>query len=149
VKRFRFDLQKLLELRAYAERDAEQNLARALGEAGGIQERIRAIARERVDIAAERFKGGRSVAEIKSVDLYLLRLDRTKEALLDAAVKAELKVAQLREVYIEASRERRVLDKLREKRFSEYRKNSAREEIKALDDLSSGTRARQGAQDGI
>jgi flagellar FliJ protein len=89
------------------------------------------------------------VADIKSADLYLLRLDRTKEALLDAAVKAELKVAQLREVYIEASRERRVLDKLREKRFSEYRKNSAREEIKTLDDLSSGTRARQGAQDGI
>jgi len=149
VKRFRFDLQKLLELRAYAERDAELNLARALGEAGGIQERLRAVAQERVAVAAERFKGGRSVAEIKSVDLYLLRLDHTKETLLDAAAKAELKVAQLREVFIEASRERRVLDKLREKRFSEYRKNASREEIKTLDDLSSGTRARQSALEGI
>jgi len=66
---------------------------------------------------------------------YLLRLDYTKEQLLKEAALAEQKVEEAREEYLEASRERKVLDKLKEKRQKEYRKEIFTEETKVLDDL--------------
>jgi flagellar FliJ protein len=142
VKRFRFDLEKLLELRAYREREAEQELARAMGELASIEARIRALAEERVAVAGDRFATGRTSADMRSAELYLLRLDKMKEALFEAAAKAELVVTAAREAYVEASRERKVLDKLKEKRKSEYRKTAGTEEIKAMDDISGGSSAR-------
>lgn len=143
MKRFRFDLEKLLELRLYREREAEQELARAVGELAAIEERIRSLAEERVRVAADRFSAGRTSADMRSAELYLLRLEKTKEALLEAAAKAELVVAAKREAYLEASRERKVLDKLKEKRKAEYRAAAGREEIKVIDDISGGASARK------
>ena len=59
-----------------------------------------------------------------------------KEQLLEEAVQAEMKVEEARDIYIEASRERKVLDKLKEKRSGEYRKFILTEETKAMDDLA-------------
>lgn len=148
MKRFSFDLEKLLELRSYHEQEAEIVLGRAMGEAASIQQRIMQIAQERSLAAAERFMAGRSIHEIRSTELYIRRLDNTKDALLEAAAKAELKVAQAREAFIEASREKKVLDKLREKRLKEYKKQAALEETKAMDDIYSSTRIRRAIQDG-
>lgn len=143
MRRFRFDLEKLLELRSYHEREAELELARAMAEVAGIHERLEKLAQERVAAASERFAPGRVIAEIRNTEYYLLRLDRSRDQLLDAAAKAELLVAQRREVYIEKSREKKVLEKLKEKRFMEYRKERAAEEIKSLDEVSSGAAARK------
>lgn len=148
MKRFRFNLDKLLELRQYYEREAELALARAMVELQSIQERLEKLAEERSEAAAERFRPGRSVAQIQATDLYILRLDKTKEVLLEAAAKAELVVAEKRQAYIEASRDRKVLDKLREKRLKEYKYQLSLEEIKTVDDISSGSRARRQTVDG-
>jgi flagellar FliJ protein len=148
MKRFRFNLDKLLELRQYYEREAELALARAMVELQSIQERLEKLAEERSEAAAERFRPGRSVAQIQATDLYILRLDKTKEVLLEAAAKAELVVAEKRQAYMEASRDRKVLDKLREKRLKEYKYQLSLEEIKTVDDISSGSRARKNTVDG-
>jgi flagellar FliJ protein len=148
MKRFRFNLDKLLELRQYYEREAELALARAMVELQSIQERLEKLAEERSETADERFRPGRSVAQIQATDLYILRLDKTKEVLLEAAAKAELVVAEKRQAYIEASRDRKVLDKLREKRLKEYKYQLSLEEIKTVDDISSGSRARRQTVDG-
>jgi flagellar FliJ protein len=66
---------------------------------------------------------------------YLVRLDNTKEQLLKEAAMAELKVEEAREVFIEASRERKVLDSLKEKKQKEYHKTKLNEETKVLDDI--------------
>jgi flagellar FliJ protein len=58
--------------------------------------------------------------------------------------KAELKVEAARTVYLEASRDRKVFDKLKEKRGAEYRKEMFAGETKVLDDISGGVRARAG-----
>uniref|UniRef100_A0A7C3I2T1 Flagellar FliJ protein n=1 Tax=Gracilinema caldarium TaxID=215591 RepID=A0A7C3I2T1_9SPIR len=142
MKRFRFNLDKLLELRQYYEREAELALARAMGELQSIQDRLEKLAEERSEAAAERFRPGRSVAQIQATDLYILRLDKTKEVLLEAAAKAELVVQEKRQAYVEASRDRKVLDKLKEKRLKEYKYQLSLEEIKTVDDISSGSRAR-------
>ena len=148
MKRFRFGLEKLLELRLYAEREAEMSLARAIGEAAALDSRLEALARERVAVAADRFAPGRDGNEMRRAELYLLRLDRTKGALFEAAAKAAMVADAAREVFVEASRDRKVIEKLKEKRKAEYRRSAAQEEIKTMDDISGGAAARRAASDG-
>jgi flagellar FliJ protein len=148
LKRFKFDLEKVLELRAYREREAEIELGKAIGALVEIEHKISALARERFRAADERFAPHRSAAEMRSYDLYILRLDKTRDRLLEAAAQAELKVAEVRELYLEASRDRKVLDKVKERRYTEYRKTASVEEIKVLDDISGGAPARAKASGG-
>jgi flagellar FliJ protein len=143
MKRFRFDLEKLLELRSYREHEAELELAHAIGNLTLIQNQITQLAQERSAAAQERFSPGKTVVEMRRTDAYILRLDKDRDRLLEAAVKAELKVDEARSAFAEARRDRLVLDKLKDKRKAEHRKEAMKEEIETLDDISSGTVARR------
>lgn len=129
-------------LRKYRERERELDLGRAVGALTEIENRIAALAAERARAVETRFSPDHGGRDFFSFDLYLQRLDRTRDELLKAAARAELKVEEARAAYLEASRDRKVLDKLREKRAGEYRKALFAEETKTLDDLSGGAAAR-------
>ncbi|MDR3193073.1 MAG: flagellar export protein FliJ, partial [Treponema sp.] len=120
MKRFNFSLEKVLELRRYREQETELELGRATGELVVIEQRIRELAEARSLAAAGRFSPGNSAVDIRNYELYILRLDKTKEELLEAAAKAAQKVEEARRIYLEASRDRKVMDKLKEKRAAEY-----------------------------
>jgi flagellar FliJ protein len=149
MKKFGFSLEKVLELRVYYEKEAEIELGRAIAVLSDIELRIEETAKKRVEAASLRFLPGRTGAEIHNSDLYIMRLDQLKERLFEDAAKAELVVSEKREKYIEASRERKVLDKLKEKRLAEYRKAANIEEIKTIDDISNGRKARKVLTDGL
>jgi flagellar FliJ protein len=136
-------LEKVLGLRKYRERETELELGRAIGELTELEHRISDMARERLRAAEQRFSADHGGSEIFSFDLYIRRLDQTRDKLLEAAAQAELKVEQARSLYLEASRDRKILDKLREKREGEYDKIVSAGEIKALDDISGGSAARK------
>ena len=119
-----------------------------MGELTAIEARIRAIAEERSLVAASRFAPGRSAADMRNSEFYLLRLEKTKESLLEAAAKAELAVEAARAAFVDASRDRKVLDKLKEKRLGEYKKATSIEELKVVDDISGGSAARRFVNDG-
>ncbi|GHV65516.1 flagellar protein FliJ [Spirochaetia bacterium] len=143
MKRFRFSLEKILDLRKHREQETEIELGRAIGELTEIENRIKALAVEKTKAAKERFSLNNGAIEIQSYELYIMRLDQTRDRLMEEAAKAELKVEAARKVYLEASRDRKVFDKLKEKRETEYRKEMFAEETKVLDDISSGSRARK------
>jgi flagellar FliJ protein len=134
MKRFHFNLQKALDLRAYREQEAEIELGRAISHLTELENRVKALAEERFRAAADRFAQSNSAEDIRAYERYITRLDVQKEELLKEAAKAELTVSEKREAYLAASRDRKVLDKLREKRHGEYRKLSLREEVKSSDD---------------
>lgn len=144
MRRFHFALEKLLNLRIGREKEAEMELGRAVGILADIENRLRLLAEERVRAAAGRFAGGNGAAEIRTHELYIIRLDTTKNELLEAAAKAEAAVEEARAAYIEALRERKVMDKLRERGEREYRRAAFAEEIKIIDDSSGGAAARAG-----
>jgi flagellar FliJ protein len=141
MKRFKFSLEKVLEFRAYREREAEIELGKAIGILTEIENKIFSLARERIKAAGERFSRG--AGQIQNYDRYILRLDKTRDRLLEEAARAELKVAEAREAYLAASRERKAIDKIKERRQGEYRKKMMTEEIKTLDDSSGGSLARK------
>jgi flagellar protein FliJ len=141
MKPFVFELEKLLSLRKFYEDGAKIELGRAVGVLAELENRIAVLATERVRAAAAQFSPGNSAIEIQQYMYYLVRLDNTKERLLKEAAIAEMKVEEARETFLEASRERKVLDKLKEKKQKEYHKIKLNEETKTLDDRRYGITA--------
>lgn len=135
MKPFNFSLEKILDLRTYHEDEAKLELGRAIGVLSEIESKIAVIAKERAIALQDQFNPKNSAAVIQQYMFYIIRLDNTKEQLLKEAARAELEVEKAREVFIEASKERKVLDKLKEKRQKEHRKAWLTEEGKALDDI--------------
>ncbi|MDR1057981.1 MAG: flagellar export protein FliJ [Treponema sp.] len=143
MKRFTFNLEKVLELRKYRERETEIELGRAVGALTEIENHIKALGLEKNRAARRQFEPEHSASVIINYELYLRRLDGEVERLIALAAEAELEVEKARALYLEASRERKVLDKLKEKRERDYRKAMGREETRTLDDISSGAPARK------
>jgi flagellar FliJ protein len=154
MKRFKFSLEKALNLRMYREREAEIDLGRAVGELTAIERQLKELALRR-RAGEEEFRAGIAGSGdtgqadyYRNYAFYTRRLEFTKEELLKAAAQAQLKVEEERERYLEASRQRKVLDKLKEKRAHEYRRAMLAGETKTLDDISSGREARELAAEG-
>ncbi|MDR0601706.1 MAG: flagellar export protein FliJ [Treponema sp.] len=143
MKRFHFSLEKVLRLRTYREQEAELELGRAVGALTAVENRIKEAAREKQNAAGARFLQSHGAPEIINYNNYILRLEQETGRLLEDAAKAELVVEEKRAAYIEASRDRKVLDKLREKRERENRKDMLAEETGILDDVSGGKGARE------
>jgi flagellar FliJ protein len=123
-----------LELREYAEQEAKLELGRAVGELTMIERRIASITEERSRAMGARFAPGNSFAEMEQHERYITRLEQTRDKLLMDAARAELAVAEKRDAFMEASRERKALDKLRERRLGDYKKYAQAEEHKEADD---------------
>jgi flagellar FliJ protein len=136
MKRFRFKLQKVLDLRSYREQNAEIELGRAVTRLTELTGRLQALAEERSRAAAGRFSRTNSAEDMLSYERYITRLDNQKEELLKEAATAELAVSEKREAYIAASRDRKILEKLKEKHLEEHRKLALREEVNVTDDVS-------------
>ncbi|MDR2417846.1 MAG: flagellar export protein FliJ [Treponema sp.] len=143
MKRFKFNLEKALKLREHREKETEIDLGRAIGALTRIEQAIDATTEERGMAAAERFSAGFSVSDILIFDHYVQRLDATKAQLALEAEKASARVEDARGIYLEASRDRKVLSNVRERRQKEYHKDMLAEETKTLDDIASGSKSRR------
>ena len=137
MRRFRFGLEKALEIRQYREQEAKNELGRAIGILTEIENRIRHNALARSQAAQERFSGlsGAGSFSMLAWDNYILRLEQEAERLAEEAVLAEAVVEEKRNLYLEASRELKVMEKLKEKRAKEYRKEMFAAETRELDDM--------------
>jgi flagellar FliJ protein len=142
VKRFSFNLEKVLELRKYREQETKIELGRAIAVLTEIEGRIRKNAESRSLAAGQRFSLTNQAPDILSWDNYIIRLDQEAERLMAGAAKAELVVEEKQEIFLAASRDRKVIDKLKEKREKEYRDDFFTEENRERDDIASGVRAR-------
>lgn len=133
MKRFSFNLQKLLELREFEEKNAKTALAAALSEAERIKNELRSIAAERVRVNKTRNENVDTLFLI-TLEHYVNRLDVRKEELLEDLAAAELVIEQRRSVLAAAMQKRSVLDKLKEKQYLSWRKENAKAEESALED---------------
>jgi len=145
MRRFNFKLEKILKLRENREHETELELGRAVGALSALELRIRQVVEEQAAAIQNRFSVRNDFTQMYSYELYVLRLEQTKDKLFEAAARAELEVERTREIYLEASRDRKVISKLKERQSREYRRTANLEEIKTIDDLSGGVVARKAA----
>jgi flagellar protein FliJ len=133
MKRFNFRLQKILRLRKFREEQCKIELEQALGVLNMIENEIKATAIKRHNAVVQRF------ADINKAgiwDNYILRLDQETEQLMERAAQAQIVVEEKRAKYIEASRALKALEKIKEKKQKEYRKEAANLQMAETDDLT-------------
>jgi len=168
VKRFKFGLEKVLNLRQHNEHEARVELGRAIGVLAGIENEIKRNAENRAGAVKERFAGlnaGSADAafggddaftrfdsrasggdenatrfDYRAWDAYINRLEQEADRLMEEAVQAEIVVDEKRGLYIEASRELKVMENLKERREKEHRKEMFAAETKEMDDRKIGSR---------
>jgi flagellar FliJ protein len=151
MRRFKFGLDKVLKLRQYHEQEAKNELGRAIGILTGIENAIKQNALIHSQAVRERFAGIHSdngngipgsvdratnsgAISILAWDSYINRLEQEAQHLMEEAARAEIVVEEKRILYLEASRELKVMENLKEKREKEYRKEVFAAETRELDD---------------
>jgi flagellar FliJ protein len=133
MKKFSFKLEKVLKLRKFREDECKIELGRAVSNLNMIENEIKTTAVKRQSAASQRFN---STNEIDSWNNYILRLDQEAERLMEKAAQAEIVVEEKRALYLEASKELKTLEKLKEKREKEYRKEREDYQMEETDDLT-------------
>jgi flagellar FliJ protein len=132
MKRFNFDHQAVLQLREDREEECRIELGRAVSVLNQIESRIRDTAASRHNAAMERFTN--DPGEMQTWDNYILRLDTEIERLMEQAAKAELVVEEKQAAYLEASKELKVIEKLKENQAKKHRKETFAALTAELDD---------------
>ena len=145
MHRFRFRLERLLELRRYREREWELKLAAVTGRCLKIEQEIRSRQGEMIRNIGDRSwpKGFLDMNHLLSMELYRARLVREKEMLQEELEIKRAEQQRVQEGYLDASKHRKVLDKLRQRREAEYYGQQKKEDFKVQDDITTGSRARQ------
>jgi flagellar protein FliJ len=137
MRRFRFKLETVLELRRYAEQEWELKLAEVTG-------RVVAVEQEITDWAHRRHDSGRFHAATGTLDMLLIRgredyvnrIDLRVRELQHRLVALETERASVRTGYVEASKKRKALTKLKERRSEEYYREALRDEGRVLDEIA-------------
>lgn len=144
MRRFRFRLERFLQLRRYDERKWEMKLAEATGRClklgHDIEERERSIAQTILD--RTQGVGPLDLSTYKTGEMYMQRLSLEITALEQELEAEEARREEIQNGYLEASRRRKVLDRLKEKREESYRREQRLEEFKGLDDINTSRTGR-------
>jgi flagellar FliJ protein len=124
MKKFTFNLEKILKLRSHAENDAKIELGRAVSALSRIENDVETVASAKKAAGEKRFSGGASLPFLHHYDNYMQRLEAEKERLLQEAAGAELAVEQSREVWLGARADLKVMENLKERKFAAYRRDT-------------------------
>ena len=133
MKKFSFRLEKVLQLRKFREEECKIELGQAISSLNMIENDIKITAVKRQKAASQRFSAAN---EIGAWDNYVLRLDQETERLMEKAAQAEIIVEEKRALYLEASKDLKTLEKLKEKRGKEHRKEMLDYQMTEIDDLT-------------
>jgi flagellar FliJ protein len=136
MKKFSFQFEKLLRVRAFTEKEAKEALGREIGALNAIETQLAENSLAREQAAQNRFAANNSLSDIDVHDYYIKRLDTERGRLLKEAELQNKKVDEARETYIEASRENKIIEKLKEKQFAAYKKESQAAEDAEIDELA-------------
>ena len=139
MRRFQFRLQRLLELRRYREREWELKLAKITGVCLMHQKRIDEIRSELTRSTMEKsaFQEKPDYNYLISIELYNNRLKLELEDRYKVLEEENKKLKEIQKEYLEHSKRRKVLEKLKERQEREYYRLQRLEDIKAADDINS------------
>jgi flagellar FliJ protein len=144
---FRFRLQRLLELRAEAEQARARTLVDASDHADttrqtqAAMQSLRELQRDSAEAAAQ---GAITAGEMQQFNFVLDQLDDRLDRATDDVEEAERLVAEAQAALQEASRDRRVLDRLKERHTERWQEAEVQADRLVMDEvaLSRFTQAR-------
>ena len=140
MKKFRFNLQKLLELRQAREDEVKNELAKLVS----IQNRervkqdtLRGRISENQQLFGEKLKSGKLMPQEALVfEKFFHVSSRAIEVAEEKIRSMEPEVNKVREKLVQASKERKIVEKLKERKLEDYNYRFARETAKENDDIN-------------
>lgn len=140
MKRFEFRLQKLLDLREAREKEIKSELAKLMQDQNAErarQEELRGgIERQRRDFGERFRRGAYTPHEAILFERYVDVSYRAIEAAEERIRAMEPAIEKVRQRLVEASRQKKVVEKLKERRRAEYEYETNRELMKENDDMN-------------
>lgn len=135
MKRFEFSLAKLLDYRWQIELEAKREYANCQRILNEKEERMQGLMKEKQDLLEIRED---SVNRMQIQQWYLLALERQMTDTHHELIAQRQLLQEALDKYIDAQKERKILEKLKEKQLAEYEHTIKQEEQKMLDEM--GTR---------
>ena len=136
ARRFRFTLQKILDLRIWEEKQAELLLAAKTGQCTAAERTIEALLVKRRETFLSRGSGGLDLNALAFRDLFGLRLGKQVEEKEKELARLTVEREDLLKVYRETRTRRDVLSKLSERQSQTFLKAERKREALVLDDLN-------------
>lgn len=135
MRRFSFRLQRVLDIREQFRDELRQELVRKNHERDEELQVLARLEQESLQIKIE--EGGTySASELVMFGAYSVRLKQLMEQQQQRVAAAIKQVEEAKERYIEASKEAKALEMLRQKRREEYTEQQLKEEGRQLDELA-------------
>lgn len=140
MARFRFRLQTLQRLREMHRDEMRARLAEAYQAEQILAEQRALVDAEAASLAIKRRQmlevGSFDVTRILDAQRYQLLLEAQSRTMADQAAKLAAEAETRRTALVEADREVRVLDKLRERRLAQHRDAQQAKDAKQLDEIA-------------
>ena len=134
MKKFSFSMQKILDLRIFEKRQAEMELGKANAEVARIQGELESIAKRKVS-TIKNFDTNTDFLIQAEIQSFFFMLEQTKEKILEELATAQIAADEKREVVRQAMQKVKVLEKLKENKFRQWKKDSLKAEELAADDI--------------
>ena len=134
MKKFTFELEKVLEFRNFEKQQAEGELAKALAVETEINENLKTIAQNYAAVKVQ-MKGSQDFQDVMAQSQYNNLLEYQKEELLKRLTQAKIVSEQKREVLRECMKKTTALEKLKEKQLADWKQAADYEEAELLDEV--------------
>ena len=135
MKKFVFELQKVLEFRDFEKKQAEGELAKALAVETEIQNNLKTIAQQMLNLNRY-MKGSVDFSDVISMSQNKSLLNYQKEELLKQLAEAKLVTQQKREILTECMKKTTALEKMKEMQLSQYKEEQKLIEKKRIEQLA-------------
>ena len=146
MQKFSFNMQKILDLRNYELDQAELDLGKVNAEIARVNAALDQIARDRVDFGRLADESHDFTMHSQTRAFFIL-LDQKKDGLLAELAQLEVIAEQKREVVRLAMQKVKVLEKLKEKKYAQWKAEFEAQEELAMDDAVTAQQYRKSTEE--
>ena len=137
---FTFQLDPVLQQRKLVEEQRQRELATVQAEYAELEARLRALDQEvrtsEADLRSNRLTGRLDLSFLAAHRRFTIAMQRRAVALAQQMAAVRKRVDDARAALAEAAKQRKILEKLREKRKAQWSEEINRKELAALDEIS-------------
>ncbi|THB68871.1 MAG: flagellar export protein FliJ [Spirochaetaceae bacterium] len=148
MRRFKFRLQHILDMKEHLRKEVELRLGAATAECNRLDMQLQALADQRLQTQRPVADRQAVLADLQYRAGHVAWIDQELQRLSHIRASAEKKRLQVLKEYQKALQEERVLQKLKERREKEYYLAAARHEERYVEDIVADRYIRNGGLDG-
>ena len=134
MKRFRYSLQKILDLRSFQLKQAEIELGKVNSQIAAEHRQLQLIASQRVKIQSA-MDASRDIESFANGQGYIVFLNQKKDACERRLAMLQIEADRKKELVREAMKKEKVLERLKEHRLEGWKEENEKEEEMLVDDV--------------